>query len=164
MSPMEPRQDGTPAWGSLTLVRPGETARRGTDGLRPFTDSVMAELMLVERGLTVIEAGLAGAEGLRGFDARFRAIADAAAAVGQTLLEEVAREAEMLIVVLSGRPKSFGSVQVDVVRHVVDVLSLMVHDLRRRIEDKPPANVHGAAVTVRERMRHAMREIGHPGT
>ena len=163
MSPTRPQRDGAaPERGSLTLVRTASDApRRAPDALRPFTDHVMAELIHVERGLTVIEAGLSGSEGLRGFDARFRTIADAAAPVGQTLMQEVAREAETLVVVFSGRPKSFGPVQADVVRHVVDVLTLMVHDLRRRMENKPPANVSGAAVMVRERMRHALREIGH---
>jgi hypothetical protein len=162
MSPTPPQRDGAaPKRVPLTRVRTAADSRRAADVMRPFTDEVMTQLIHVERGLTVIDAGLAGSEGLRGFDERFRTIADAAAPVGQTLMQEVAREAEMLVVAFSGRPKSFGPVQADVVRHVVDVLSLMVHDLRRRMENKPPANVSGAAVMVRERMRHALREIGH---
>jgi hypothetical protein len=131
-----------------------------TEALLRFTVDAMAELVAVERALTVIHAGLAGADALRGTDGHFRAIADVAAAADQARVQEVALEAETLVVAYLGRPKSFGSAQADVVQHVVDVLSLLVHDVRRRLDAKPAANVHSAAVIVRDRMRYAMREMG----
>lgn len=123
-----------------------------------FTVRSLETLTAAERGLTVLEAGFDSSDILDDMQARFRAVGAAAADVGLATVQELAAQAENLVGAYRQRPMTLGSEQVDVLRHAIDVLSLMVLDVRRRLEARPAANVGAAVVAVTERIAYARRE------
>jgi chemotaxis protein histidine kinase CheA len=121
---------------------------------------MMAELVALDRVIVVLECGASDADVLGTVAARLRTVAQSGAATGQRSVEELAREAERLIVAYMRQPSACGADEADLVRHVVDVLSLLTLAARRSHDARPAASLDGAVQAARDRMRYAWRVMG----
>ncbi len=124
-----------------------------------FVDRAMAELAAVDRSMHTIERGISGAEALVGAGAHLHEIAELAARAGQVSVEELAREAETLTVTYLARPEAFGPGEADVVRHVLDVLSLLLRAARPVSPDRTSDGLLPVALAARDRIHYALRTI-----
>lgn len=146
--------DGVSAGPAFGLVSEDVTAER----LSRFIDEAVVLLAELEKALLLAEAKRAPAEVIVGMGRRFHALACAAELLGLGAVQDTAQLAEKLIDLDRRGQHSMTLAEADVLRHAVDVLSLQVHDIRRRLDGHPAANVRIAAVALRDRVRHVLRE------
>lgn len=129
-----------------------------SERLTRFVDEGVVLLAELEKGLIQAEAKLGGADVIAGMGRRFHALACGAELLGLGAVQETAQLAEKLIDLERRGPHPMTLAEADVLRHAVDVLSLQVHDIRRRLEGYPAANVRMAAVALRDRIRHVLKD------
>jgi chemotaxis protein histidine kinase CheA len=140
----------SPAFG---LVNEEVTAER----LTRFVHEGVVLLAELDKGLTLADAKQATHEVIVSMGRRFHALACAAELLNLGAVQETAQLAEKLIDLDRRGQNPMTLAEADVLRHAVDVLSLQIHDIRRRLEGYPAANVRIAAVALRDRMRHALK-------
>ncbi len=134
------------------------TADVPADRLTRFVDETLVLLAEIERTLADVEAQGPADETLSGMGRRFHAVGCAAELLGLGAVQESAQLAEKLVDLERRGGHAMTQAGADVVRHAIDVLSLQVHDIRRRLHGYPAANVRVAAVALRDRIRHVLRD------
>jgi chemotaxis protein histidine kinase CheA len=149
-----PPQDGVSAGPAFGLGSDGVTAER----LGRFVDEAVVLLAELEKALVLADAKRGTADVIVGMGRRFHALACAAELLGLGAVQDTAQLAEKLIDLDRRGQHSLTLAEADVLRHAVDVLSLQVHDIRRRLDGYPAANVRIAAVALRDRIRHVLKE------
>ncbi len=149
-----PRGDAVSAGPAFGLVTEDVTAER----LARFVDEGVVLLAELEKALTQAEAKLGSPDVIVGMGRRFHALSCAAELLGLGAVQETAQLAEKLIDLDRRGRHAMTLAEADVLRHAVDVLSLQVHDIRRRLDGYPAASVRIAAVALRDRIRHVLKE------
>ena len=139
-------------------TRPIEPEDAAPHALGAFAADTLVELSAIERSLLVAEARLDDPSVIGDMRRRFQAIGRGAQALGLPSVQEVAQLAEKLVDLDRRGRQPLAEAEIDVARHAVDVLSLQAHDIRRRLDGHPGANVRVAAVAVRDRIRHAIKD------